>query len=144
MDSWNQGDSYDRYMGRWSRLIARTFIEWLAVPVGSDWLDVGCGTGALAGVIAESGGPNRISGIDPSSAFIEVARRKLGEGPDLRVGDARDLPYATSEFDAAVSGLALNFIPDPEVAVGEMRRVTRRRSGSRLRLGLWRRDGDDS
>ena len=135
MDTWDQGDSYERYMGRWSRLIARTFIDWLALPAGYDWLDVGCGTGALASAIAESAGPHRISGIDPSRAFIEAARRNLGEDPDLRVGDARDLPFVESEFDAAVSGLALNFVADPAAAVGEMGRVTR--GGGAVAAFVW-------
>ena len=124
MDNWNQADSYERYMGRWSRLVARTFIDWLALPTGYAWLDVGCGTGALASAIADSA-PHGISGIDPSPSFLEAARRELGEGPDLRVGDAQDLPFAEDEFDASVSGLTLNFVPNPDIAVREMRRVTR-------------------
>jgi 2-polyprenyl-3-methyl-5-hydroxy-6-metoxy-1,4-benzoquinol methylase len=49
-DAWTSGDAYEPYVGRWSRLVAREFLEWLAVPPGGRWLDVGCGTGALAGV----------------------------------------------------------------------------------------------
>ena len=135
MDTWNQGDSYESYMGRWSRLLAHRFIDWLALPAGYDWLDVGCGTGALASAIAESAGPHRISGIDPSPGFIEEARRTLGESPDLRVGDAQELPFVENEFDASVSGLALNFIADPEIAVREMRRVTR--GGGTVAAYVW-------
>jgi SAM-dependent methyltransferase len=54
-----------------------------------------------------------------------VARARLGDGPDLRVGNAESLPFPSDGFDATVSGLCLNFIPDPAGAVAEMQRVTR-------------------
>lgn len=135
MDAWDEGDSYEPYVGRWSRLVAEKFLDWLTVAPGSDWVDVGCGTGALTGVIAGKARPNRLAGIDPSSAFIATARARLGDGADLRVGDAQALPYADDEFDAAVSGLALNFIPDPGQAVREMRRVTR--AGKTVAVYVW-------
>src|SRR5215217_1078128 len=40
-DAWNSGDAYEPYVGRWSRLVAREFLEWLAVPPGGRWLEVG-------------------------------------------------------------------------------------------------------
>jgi hypothetical protein len=45
--SWASGDAYERYVGRWSRPVAAEFLRWLGVPYGLDWIDVGCGTGAL-------------------------------------------------------------------------------------------------
>ena len=47
-DTWVSGEAYERYIGRWSRHVAREFIKWLSVSAGSQWLDVGCGTGALS------------------------------------------------------------------------------------------------
>ena len=112
-------------MGRWSRPVAREFLEWLGVPRHRDWVDVGCGTGALSGAILEAAEPSELAGVDPSEAFIAAAKLRLGDGPDLRVGDAQWLPFADQQFDAAVSGLALNFVPDPALAVAELRRVTK-------------------
>ncbi len=46
-DSWNKGDPYELYIGRWSSLVARQFLAWLNPQPALRWLDVGCGTGAL-------------------------------------------------------------------------------------------------
>ncbi|MEN8113444.1 MAG: methyltransferase domain-containing protein [Actinomycetota bacterium] len=124
MDTWEESDGYDDYMGRWSEPIASEFLDWLDIDPGSRWIDVGCGTGALTATIAVHAAPRRIAGIDPSPGFIRAARRRLGDDPDLRVGDAQALPFQPDSFDASVSGLALNFVPDPGSALGEMRRVT--------------------
>ena len=121
---WSQGGAYDRFMGRWSRLVARQFLEWLEVPAGSDWLDVGCGTGILLDSIGQTSSPRRLAGVDPSSGFLAVAAERLSGRAELSVGDAQDLPFADGEFDAVVSGLVLNFVANPVLAVGEMRRVS--------------------
>jgi ubiquinone/menaquinone biosynthesis C-methylase UbiE len=54
-------------MGRWNRIAGRSFLEWLSMPEGLRWLDVGCGTGAFTDLIAQSSQPADIIGIDPSS-----------------------------------------------------------------------------
>ena len=46
-DAWTAGESYEAYMGRWSRQVAAAFLGWLDPPRGGDWVEVGCGTGAL-------------------------------------------------------------------------------------------------
>lgn len=125
MDSWDQGDSYERFMGRWSRAIAPRFLDWLAVAPQASWLDVGCGTGALSAAIRSAAAPAAVTGIDPSPAFADTARAALGDGADVHVGDAQSLPFADDRFDATVSGLVLNFVPQPLAALQEMRRVTR-------------------
>src|SRR5688572_5907814 len=118
---WASGDLYEPYVGRWSRLVAPAFLAWLDAPAGLDWLDVGCGTGVVPGAIAEGCLPRRIAGIDPSAGFLDFARRRLGDaGAELHQGDARDLPFAAAEFDRVVSGLVLNFVPDPARAAAEM------------------------
>lgn len=115
--------------------MATAVVAWLGIPPAASWIDVGCGTGALAGVIAALASPRRLAGIDPSPGFLATATARLGEAFDARVGDARSLPFDSDEFDAAVSGIALNFVPEPDVAVREMRRVTRR--GGTVAAYVW-------
>jgi len=126
VDRWDSGDSYEPYVGRWSRLVAREFVKWLAVPPGSRWLDVGCGTGALIQTVLEHAAPSEVVGTDPSAAYIAVAGAQVNDPRAyFEIGDAQALQAATATFDAAVSGLVLNFVPRPELAVAEMARVTR-------------------
>jgi ubiquinone/menaquinone biosynthesis C-methylase UbiE len=114
------------YVGRWSRLVAREFVNWLGGPLNSEWLDVGSGTGALCETILQTASPRRVTGIDPSVGFIEFARRKVtDQRATFQVRDAQALPTPDSSFDATVAGLVINFIPDQAKAVAEMRRVIR-------------------
>lgn len=125
-DAWSSGDSYELYMGRWSRQIAALFLDWLAAPTGLDWLDVGCGTGALTQTILERRSPHTVTGIDASEGFIDHARRTTSDArAKFEVGSADALPLDDESFDAAVSGLVLNFVPDCENALAEMRRVVK-------------------
>jgi SAM-dependent methyltransferase len=125
-DVWAEGAAYERYVGRWSRLVADEFLAWLAVPPGRTWLDVGCGTGVLSRRILERNAPARLVGVDPSEGFVAHARAHIADSrADFRVGDARSLPVADGAFDAVVSGLVLNFVPDQGKAAAELRRATR-------------------
>jgi SAM-dependent methyltransferase len=125
-DTWTSGDAYERFIGRWSRRVAREMVAWLGVGGGRAWLDVGCGAGALTSVIVEECAPSGVIGIDPSAGFIAAARSRLRDDRvTFEVGDARALPVADAAFDAAVAGLVLNFVPDPVSAVREMRRAVR-------------------
>jgi SAM-dependent methyltransferase len=125
-DVWASGDAYEPYVGRWSRLVAREFLNWLGVPSGSCWLDVGCGTGALSQTILTCAAPARVKGLDHSGAYITLARKQVqDQRVSFEIGDAQALPDETASYDAAVSGLALNFIPRPERAVSEMARVVK-------------------
>ena len=124
-DTWESGDPYERYVGRWSRRVAPEFLAWLAVPAGSRWLDVGCGTGALCAAIADQCSPASLAGVEPSEGFLKTARQNLGGKADLRSGSAAQLPFDGGGFDAVVSGLVLNFVPDPRAALAEMARVVR-------------------
>jgi SAM-dependent methyltransferase len=125
-DNWANGNLYEQYVGRWSRPVARKFLKWLAVPAGSQWLDVGCGTGALSQTILETSSPSGITALDRSEAFVEFAHSQIAdERVRFKVGDAQSLSLELGPFDAIVSGLVLNFIPQPEQALTSMMRVTR-------------------
>lgn len=123
---WASGAAYEPYVGRWSRLVAREFVEWLAIPPAARWLDVGCGTGALTETILRNSRPAQIDGIDPSEGYLALAREQLRD-PRVRfdVGDARHLSAESERYDAVVSGLVLNFIPDLSTGMAEMARVAR-------------------
>ena len=133
---WAVGSTYDAYVGRWSRPVAREFVAWLGMAGGAAWLDVGCGTGALSQTVLAAADPAEVVGVDPSAGFVAHARERLA-GPRARfaVADARALPLAAARFDATVSGLVLNFVPDPPTAVREMARVTR--TGGRVAAYVW-------
>jgi SAM-dependent methyltransferase len=125
-DVWAAGDLYEPYVGRWSRLVAEELLDWLQVPEGKAWLDVGCGTGALTESILRHSRPSSVIGLDPSPAFVAYARDHVQASvASFEVGDAQSLPAGSAEFDVALSGLVLNFIPTPERAVAEMARVVR-------------------
>jgi SAM-dependent methyltransferase len=121
-DGWLAGDAYESYMGRWSRLLARECIAWLAPQPRASWLEIGCGTGALTTAICEGSEPASVVACDPSAPFIAHARRHL---PDPRVSfvvaGAEDLPRREGGFDVAVSGLVVNFLSEPALAVTSVR-----------------------
>jgi SAM-dependent methyltransferase len=127
-DHWARGDAYEPYVGRWSRLVAREFIPWLDMLKGRAWLDVGCGTGALTSTILQIAEPSKVKGLDRSEGFIEYASTRIqDERADFETADAQALPVDDKSYDAAVSGLVLNFVPRPEVMISEMTRASRGR-----------------
>lgn len=106
--------------------MAAHFIDWLALPQGLRWADVGCGTGALTELIMQSCEPASVVGVDRAAAFIALARRRVVDArAAFEVGDATSLPWADASVDATVSGLVLNFVSDGAAMVREMRRVAR-------------------
>ncbi len=135
-DVWASGAAYEPYVGRWSRLVAREFLAWLRLPVERRWLDVGCGTGALSEVVLKHAAPREVIGIDRSAGYVAYGRRQVQDPrAHFGVGDARALPYAAAIFDVAVSGLVLNFVPEPERAAAELARVTR--AGGTVAAYVW-------
>lgn len=126
-DRWIAGATYESFMGRWSRVLAPRFVSWLAVRPGAHWLDVGCGTGALGAAICARAEPASVVACDPSASFVRYAQEHHTD-PRLRfvVAAAGKLPVRPGGFDSVTSALALNFIPEPEAALDEMRRITAR------------------
>jgi SAM-dependent methyltransferase len=134
-DSWERGDPYEAYVGRWSRWVAPRFLAWLRVPAGRAWLDVGCGSGALCAAICDHGAPSAVTGIDPSAGFLQTARENLAGRAELRQGSATAIPLGDAAVDVVVSGLVLNFVADPRAALGEMARVAV--SGGTIAAYVW-------
>lgn len=123
-------------MARWSRPVAEAFIRWVDPPRRQRWLDVGCGTGALSGQILQLASPVELLAIDPSSSFIAYAQRCYPDDRlNFQVGDALMLPVKDDCVDIAVSGLALNFFPEPLTALAEMTRAVR--LGGKVALYVW-------
>lgn len=123
-DRWERGDPYERYVGRWSRPVAREFLSWIGIPASRRWLDVGCGTGALCASIVEHCAPASVVGVEPSAGFLETAGQRLAGRAILRQGDATRIPLDDASVDVVVSGLVLNFVPDGRAGLAEMMRVT--------------------
>jgi len=124
-DRWAAGSAYEQFMGRWSRRLAPLFVSWLRIARGAHWLDVGCGTGAMANAICSHGAPASVVGCDTALPFIDFARE---HSQDARVSFAvcgvGGLPRLREGYGSATSLLALNFFPDPASAVHEMRSLT--------------------
>jgi SAM-dependent methyltransferase len=135
-DRWADAGEYERYVGRWSRLVAREFLGWIAVSWRQRWIDVGCGTGALSQSILARCQPLELLGIDRSIDYAAAAAHALPENrARIAVADAQALPVTEGRFDAAVSGLMLNFTSDPARVLGEMMRVVE--PGGRVGVYVW-------
>lgn len=135
-DVWASARAYEPYVGRWSRAVARIFVERLAVPPAGCWLDVGCGTGALTEAILRQSAPRHVVGVDASPAYMSYARDRIADHrASFEAGDARHLPLRDRTFDAGVGGLILNFVPDAAAAVREMARVVG--PGGRVGTYVW-------
>ena len=125
-DVWASGAAYEPYLGRWSRLVAGQFLPSLGARRAGRWLDVGCGTGVLTRAVLELARARAVVGIDPSEGFLAYARSETAAaGAHFAAADARALPFGEEVFDAVVSGLVLNFVPDPARGLAEMARVAR-------------------
>ncbi len=130
------GAAYENYVGRWSRMVAAQFLQWLAVPPAQHWLDVGCGTGALSEGILQKYSPASVKGVDSSAGFVAYAQEHIGDPRVIfQVGNAQDLPIDTASVDVAVSGLMLNFAPQPQRVVEQLARVVK--LGGIVSLYVW-------
>jgi SAM-dependent methyltransferase len=126
--------AYDRFMGRWSRLLAPQLADLAGVRNGHRVLDVGCGPGALLTELVGRLGADAVSGVDPSESYV-LAARERHPGVDVRVGSAERLPVPDDAFDAALAQLVVHFMADPVAGLREMARVTR--SGGTLAACVW-------
>jgi len=122
----SKADAYERFMGRWSRLLAPALVSFSEIREGDAVLEVGSGTGALALALRDVLQGGRVTGIDPSSDYVRHAAESCDDPRVVfEVGDARALRFLDAAFDKTVSALAMNFIPEPARALKEMVRVTK-------------------
>jgi ubiquinone/menaquinone biosynthesis C-methylase UbiE len=116
------GDAYDRYMGRYSRLLAPRLAHFACVEPGTRALDVGCGPGALTEELARRVGAGSVLAADPSESLAAACAERV-PGADVRVARAESLPWPDDSVDTALAQLVVNFLEDPPAGVREMRRV---------------------
>lgn len=130
-------EAYERFMGRWSRLVAPLFVDFTDAPDSGQFLDVGSGTGSLAIAIAKRTVRCRVLGIDPSKQYVAYAssRNSFPDRVSFQTGDAQQLRFPDKTFQASLSLLVFNFIPDPRKALAEVRRVTK--AGGRISAAIW-------
>jgi SAM-dependent methyltransferase len=132
----SDGAAYEFWLGRWSRRLADLFLDFVEFPEAGELLDVGCGTGALTFTMADRWPARPVIGVDIAAPFISYAQsRRFGDRPTFEIGDACALKYADGRFAGAAAHLVFLFIPKPEVALREMRRVTR--SGGTVAAVVW-------
>jgi len=132
----SDGDGYELQMGRWSRRLAPLFIGFAGISGAVHVLDVGCGTGNLSFCLAQNPEIVSVRGLDYSPAYVAYANRRNDDSRlAFLVGDACALPFPDASFDHAVSMLALQFVRQADLAVREMRRVTR--PGGSIAAATW-------
>jgi ubiquinone/menaquinone biosynthesis C-methylase UbiE len=117
-------DAYDRYMGRYSEPLAALFADFACVRDGQRVLDVGSGPGALTSELASRVGADRVAAVEPSATFARACADRV-RAADVRQGSTERLPWSDASFDVVLSQLVVNFLPDADGGVREMRRVTR-------------------
>lgn len=133
------GEAYDRFMGRYSSPLAVELVDWLGVAPGAGALDVGCGPGALTGVLVDRLGADRVAAVDPSPPFVEACAARH-PGVDVRRATADALPFGDSSFDVVLANLVVHFMPDPVRGVAGMARVAR--PGCWVGVTVWDLVGD--
>jgi SAM-dependent methyltransferase len=127
-------EAYDRFVGRYGPALADATITRVGMESGWRALDVGCGPGPLTSALADALGAERVTAVDPSAPFVRACSERV-PGADVRVASAEELPFEDGTFDATLSQLVLNFLPNPAAGLGEMSRVTR--SGGVIAATVW-------
>ncbi len=130
------GAGYEAQMGRWSRRLAKPFLDFAGTADDERVLDVGCGTGCLTTALLDRCRVEHAHGVDFAPAYIEYARHRCRDPrASFAVGDACMLAHPDRSFDRVLSLLVLHFVPRAERAIAEMRRVAR--PGAVVAAAVW-------
>ena len=117
-------EAYDRFIGRYSVLLAPWMASFAKVAGDQRVLDVGCGPGALTTELVRRLGSAAVTAVDPSEQFVRAARERL-PGVKVERASAERLPFPDRSFDAVMAQLVVHFMADPVAGLAEMARVTR-------------------
>jgi SAM-dependent methyltransferase len=130
------GDAYELLMGRWSRRLAEPFLDFAGTEKGERVLDVGCGPGSLAVALVQRCEIEHVRGVDFSAAYIKHAQQHV-QHPRIAFeeGDACEMTFPDHRFDRVLSLLMLHFVPQPDRAIAEMRRVAK--PGAVVAAAVW-------
>lgn len=132
----SDGDGYELQMGRWSRLLAEPFLDFVGTASGESVLDVGCGTGCLADALKRRSNFRQLLGVDFSPAYVaHAARCNSDPRVTFEVGDACALGQSGRAFDRVLALLVLHFVPRAEQAIAEMLRVAK--PGATVAAAVW-------
>lgn len=127
-------EAYSRFMGRYSRPLAQSFVATLPLQQENRVLDVGCGPGALTEELVAAVGAGHVAAVDPSPPFVSAVAERF---PQVRVEQAKaeNLPFRDGEFDVTLAQLVVHFMTDPVRGLNEMVRVTR--PGGVVAANVW-------
>ena len=134
-------EAYDRFMGRYSQQLSPQLADFAGVRAGQRVLDVGCGPGALTAELVSRVGPDAVSAVDPSEAFVAAAQARYPD-VDVQRATAEQLPFADGAFDAALAQLVVHFMTDPVAGLRELKRVTS--AGGTVAASVWDHAGERS
>jgi len=132
-------ESYDRFMGRYSMLLAPLMADLADVSAGQRVLDVGCGPGALTAELVRRVGAANVAAVEPSASFVAAARSRFPD-VDVHQASAEQLPFEDDAFDIAIAQLVVHFMADPVGGLREMARVTR--PGGTVAASVWDHAGE--
>lgn len=123
----NPAENYERYfVAAIGAPVARDLIEVAGLAAGERVLDVACGTGVVTRLAAEQVGPDgTVAGLDLNPGMLAVARTATpaGMGVEWHEASAEDMPLPDGSFDVVLCQMGLQFVPDKDAALREMRRV---------------------
>jgi len=125
-------DGYQQHFARLTSQAVPTTLDAAAIEEGMRVLDVCTGPGMLAAAAVERGA--QVIGLDFSGKVIEIARRNVPKA-EFQEGDAQALSFEDDSFDAVVCGFGVMHVPDPAMALSEIRRVLK--PGGRAAISTW-------
>ena len=117
-------EAYDRFMGRYSLLLAPQLADFAGVGGGQRVLDVGSGPGTLTAELVSRLGPSAVTAVDPSEPFVAAVEAR-NPGITAVHASAEQLPFPDDAFDAALAQLVVHLMTDPLRGLREMARVTK-------------------